>query len=152
MDFLLTIQDDTMWVPGCAALLGDSCRAPRKACAHANIHVLLTREYLSRNLGNVKAGPAIIPILLDGDPICHHPEVKYQAFCADEPVLVVYCDHVPWLPSWLGQLEGHRSLHACHADLSKVNVASSPLIMLLKEEHKDVNFLQKQPNSEQKFV
>jgi len=87
--------------------------APKTACAHAKIHQLLTKEYLSRNLGNVKVGPAISPILLDGGAVCHHPEVKDQAFCADEPVLVVHCDHVPWLPGWLGQLESDWSLHTC---------------------------------------
>ena len=87
--------------------------APKTACAHAKLHQLPTKVYLSRNLGNVKVGPAVIPILLDGDPVCHHPEVKDQAFCGDEPVLVVHCDHVPWLPCWLGQLEGHRGLHTC---------------------------------------
>lgn len=71
-------------------------------------------RHLWRDGGDVEAGPARVPLLLDGDPIRHQPELKCQVGSAGEAVLVVGCDHIPWLPCGLPEPEGHRGLHTLH--------------------------------------
>ena len=67
--------------------------------------------YLRRNLRNIKMGPALVFLLLDGYAISQHPEVKHQAYSTGEQVLIVNGDDVAWLPCWFTKLECDWSLH-----------------------------------------